>query len=103
MFQRISTGKSVLDFNASRWQLGALGALRPFVGAIFGTVTQFALASGLLGTTNVPTTTSFGVFALIGFAAGFSERFATDMVERAGQVLAGTAPEPPQSPPSAGT
>jgi hypothetical protein len=29
------------------------------------------------------------VFALIGFAAGFSERFATDMVERAGRVLAG--------------
>lgn len=97
VFQRISTDRLVLDFNASGWQLRSLGALRPAVGAIFGTVAQFALATGLLGTTGPPAATSFGVFALIGFAAGFSERFATDMVERAGKVIAATAPEPPAS------
>jgi hypothetical protein len=95
VFQRISTGGLVLDFNASRGQLRWLGALRPAVGAVFGTVAQFALATGLLGTTNVPTATSFGVFAIIGFAAGFTERFATDMVERAGQMLAIAEPQPP--------
>lgn len=88
VFQRISTGRLTLDFNASAWQLRSLGALRPLVGAIFGTVAQFTLSSGLFGATNAPTTNAFGVFALIGFAAGFSERFATDMVERAGRVLA---------------
>jgi hypothetical protein len=88
VFQRISTGQLKLDFNASRWQLLSLGGLRPLVGAIFGTVAQFALGAGLLGVGERPAS-AVGVFALIGFAAGFSERFATDMVERAGQVLAG--------------
>jgi hypothetical protein len=87
VFQRISTGKLTLDFNAPPRQLLSLGGLRPLVGAIFGTVAQFALGAGLLGVGERPST-ALGVFALIGFAAGFSERFATDMVERAGQVLA---------------
>ena len=99
VFQRISTGKLTLDFNASRWQLLSLGGLRPLVGAIFGTVAQFALGAGLFGTGDRPAT-ALGAFALIGFAAGFSERFATDMVERAGQVLAGqpSASDNPQPP-----
>jgi hypothetical protein len=53
----------------------------------------------------------FGLFALIGFLSGFSERFATDMVERAGQVILGptaqattanantNAPKPTATPP----
>lgn len=101
VFQRISTGKLTLDFNASRWQLLSLGTLRPFVGLIFGTVAQFALGAGLLGVGERPAT-ALGVFALIGFAAGFSERFATDMVERAGQVLAGTQQAKPDEEPPRG-
>lgn len=93
VFQRISTGQLTLDFNASRGQLLSLGGLRPLVGAIFGTVAQFALGAGLFGVADRPAT-ALGVFALIGFAAGFSERFATDMVERAGQVLAGQPTKP---------
>jgi hypothetical protein len=92
VFQRISTGKLTLDFHASRWQLLSLGGLRPLVGAIFGTVAQFALGAGLFGVSDRPAT-ALGAFALIGFAAGFSERFATDMVERAGRVLAGNPTE----------
>ncbi len=76
-----------LDFNAFRGRLLALGGLRPLVGAVFGAVAQFALGAGLFGADLAPT--AVGVFALIGFAAGFSERFATDMVERAGHGLAG--------------
>jgi hypothetical protein len=93
VFQRISTGQLTLDFNASRGQLLSLGGLRPLVGAVFGTVAQFALGAGLFGVADRPAT-ALGVFALIGFAAGFSERFATDMVERAGQVLAGQPTKP---------
>lgn len=101
VFQRISTGQLTLDFNAARAQLLSLGGLRPMVGAIFGTVAQFALGAGLFGIGERPAT-ALGVFALIGFAAGFSERFATDMVERAGQVLAGEpgntgAEQPPRA------
>lgn len=85
VFQRISTGDLTLDFNASKRQLLVLGSLRPVVGAIFGAVAHFGLGAGLLDAT-------VGVFAILGFAAGFSERFAKDMVERAGQVLTDGAP-----------
>jgi hypothetical protein len=87
VFQRISTGNLTLDFNASTRQLLLLGSLRPMVGAIFGAVAHFGLGAGLLGATDRPVAT-VGVFAIVGFTAGFSERFAKDMVERAGQVLA---------------
>jgi hypothetical protein len=101
VFQRIASGKLVLDYHASRFQLIQLGMLRPAVGATFGAVVQFALVGGLLGATDsgqAPDRT-FGLFALIGFISGFSERFATDMIERAGQVISGTTTEP--TPPSA--
>jgi hypothetical protein len=94
VFQRMSTGRLLLDFNASRTQMILLGALRPFVGAVLGLVVQFALIGGLFVSaprTETPAA-SFGFFALIGFIAGFSERFATDMIERAGQVIGGATP-----------
>jgi hypothetical protein len=93
VFQRMSTGRLLLDFNVGTGQLVLLGSLRPFVGAVLGTVLQFALVGGVLS--GGPTRTeagTFGFFALVGFAAGFSERFATDMIERAGRVLEGTIP-----------
>jgi hypothetical protein len=91
VFQRISTGALLLDFNASRAQLVWLGSLRPAIGSIFGVVVQFALVGGLLGSLSAghPAGVPFGLFALVGFLSGFSERFATDMVERAGQVILG--------------
>lgn len=102
VIQRISAGRLTLDFNASVWQLLSVGGLRPLVGAIFGTVAQFALGAGLFGVGGVRPESAIAVFALIGFAAGFSERFATDMVERAGRVLTGppdaqAGQQPPQA------
>ncbi|MCE7011895.1 hypothetical protein LWC34_55155 [Kibdelosporangium philippinense] len=81
IFQRTSKGNLILDFNTSTRHLRALGGFRPLVGGIFGAVAQFALTAGTINAT-------LGLFALAGFAAGFSERFATDMIERAGQVIA---------------
>jgi hypothetical protein len=93
VFQRISTGRLVLDFSASRGQLVTLGGIRPFIGALFGVIVQFFLVASVLGTTTAgrSTAASFATFAIAGFASGFSERFATDMIERAGSVIAGTA------------
>jgi hypothetical protein len=84
--QRMAKDNLVLDFNAPVRQLVILGSFRPVVGAIFGAVVQFILTGGLLGGAVNP---SFGVFALLGFVSGFSERFATDMIERAGQLIIG--------------
>jgi hypothetical protein len=96
VFQRIAGGKLILDYHTSRTQLIQLGMLRPAVGATFGAVVQFGLVGGLLGEagTNRAPDQLFGLFALLGFASGFSERFATDMIERAGQVISGSRSEP---------
>lgn len=90
--QRMSMGDLIVDSTASTGQRVLLGALRPAVGAIFGSVAYFALltgivASGATASSNEPS--SFAFFAITGFAAGFSERFATDMLERAGTLLGG--------------
>jgi hypothetical protein len=92
VFQRMSSGRLVLDYTASRRQRLLLGTLRPLVGAVSGAIIQFILLSGILEgrTTEQGKDASFAFFAVVGFAAGFSERLATDMVERAGQLLEGS-------------
>jgi hypothetical protein len=93
VFQRMSTGDLVLDFTTSRRQMVALGAFRPFVGAVFGAIVYFGLIGGMLGpgVANASPAAVVGFSALTGFAAGFSERLATDMIERAGKVIRGQA------------
>jgi hypothetical protein len=97
VFQRMSTGNLVLDFSATRGQLVILGGVRPFIGALFGAVIQFFLFATVLGPAapDRSAASAFATFAITGFAAGFSERFATDMIERAGTVITGVAPAPP--------
>jgi hypothetical protein len=87
--QRMSTGSLVVDQTVKASQRRMLGGLRPAVGAVFGAVAYFALLTGSLasGAKTSPGPQSFAFFALAGFAAGFSERFATDMLERSGQLL----------------
>ena len=91
VFQRISSGQLVLDYTAPRSQRLILGGLRPFIGALFGAVVYFAIGAGLVAAAGQPQgdvpTASIGFFAVLGFIAGFSERFATDMLERAGKLL----------------
>lgn len=105
VFQRISSGQLVLDFTAPNRQLLLLGGLRPFIGALFGAVLQFGVVAGLLtgqGQAGA-SVASVGFFAIVGFAAGFSERFATDMVERAGRLLAGPSSSAPSESAEAST
>jgi hypothetical protein len=94
VFQRMSTGRLVLDFTTSRWQMVTLGGLRPFVGAVFGAIVHFGLVGGVLGAgaADAGTAAVVGFSSITGFAAGFSERLATDMIERAGRVVVGEAP-----------
>ncbi|GAA1588762.1 hypothetical protein GCM10009789_47960 [Kribbella sancticallisti] len=86
--QRMSKGTLVIDHSASRWQRMMLGAFRPGVGAIFGSLAYFTLLAGILaGGSTVGSPASVAVFGLTGFAAGFSERFATDMLDQAGKLI----------------
>lgn len=98
VYQRMASNDLKLDFMAPFLQKVLLGALRPWVGAVFGAVVYFGFASGLLvpqGGIGGDKPATFAFFAMAGFAAGFSERFATDVLERAaGSSL---TPAPPQS------
>jgi hypothetical protein len=80
----------VIDFTAPKQQKIALGALRPIVGAVFGAVVYFAIIGGLLAVearTGNDAAIAVAFFAVAGFAAGFSERFATDVLQRAGSGI----------------
>ena len=87
----------LVDYEAGRGVTFALGALRPALGAVFGIAFYAAVVSGLLDLFNVPAagdTKQFYFFLVIAFLAGFSERWARDvLVERRPRAvdLAGTA------------
>jgi hypothetical protein len=85
VFQRISADGVALTFTPSRLRLISPGSVRPLVGATFGVVAYLGLVAGILSsaTTTESPTTAFGLAAITGFAAGFSERLATDVVKRA--------------------
>jgi hypothetical protein len=88
VMSRISAGRFVLasDFGA-RYPL-FLGLLRPLIGSIFGLVIYFALASGLVRIFSLPDDGSgqnadnarLYFYAAMAFLAGFSERWARDML-----------------------
>ena len=89
--QRMATGTLKIDYTAPTSSKMLLGAWRPFLGGTLGGVLQFAIIGGLLTvqgrepTPDSPAT--FAFYALVGFAGGFSERLATDLLERAGQLI----------------
>lgn len=90
--QRMATGRLSVDYTASVRVKRILGAWRPFLGGILAGVLQFAIIGGLLtvqGREPTPASpATFAFYALVGFAGGFSERLATDLLERAGQLIA---------------
>ncbi len=85
--QRMTTSATLkIDFTAPKVQKVLVGALRPIIGAVFGAVIYFAIIGGILAIearTGKDASVSLAFFAVAGFAAGFSERFATDVLDRA--------------------
>jgi hypothetical protein len=67
-----------LDWEFGKDTLRTLGALRPFVGAVFGLMTFLALRSGIVDL-KVGDGSSY-YYIVFAFVAGFSERFAQDML-----------------------
>lgn len=81
VMSRLNSGKVRVDWEFGKDTLRTLGALRPFVGAVFGLMTFFALKSGVvaLDITNHESKSTY-FYILFSFAAGFSERLAQDML-----------------------
>jgi hypothetical protein len=78
---RINSGTFALDFDVARGYTLFLGALRPVIGSIFGLLAYFMLTSGFVQVFKLPdegTIERFYFLCVIGFAAGFSERWAQD-------------------------
>ena len=94
-----------VDYEVGKAPLWFLGAVRPVLGAIFGTATYFALRSGLIVLTPSGEETEFYFFALLAFLAGFSERFTHVLLgqieDAAGAPRAAQGPsaKPPGTPP----
>jgi hypothetical protein len=73
-----SAGAFTIEYEAPKSSLRSLGKFRPFIGGVFGVAFFFAIKSGLMDVTG----SDRGFFAVgfLAFLAGFSERWAKDIL-----------------------
>ena len=90
VLQQMTSGALHLDETAGSSMLFRFGALRPVVGGILGLAVATLFAGGLLPAISVEPGQELPFYAAIGFLAGFSERFAQDMIANSGRPLAPT-------------
>jgi hypothetical protein len=81
VMSRLTAGKLTLNHEYGKATLRILGGMRPFIGALFG-LALYVLISGALIPMEVPGEDKQRYFfAGIAFLAGFSERWAQDMID----------------------
>ena len=80
VMSRMTSNRIRVDWEFGKDTLRTLGALRPFVGGVFGLMTFFALKSGVVALDIINSSKSAYFYILFAFAAGFSERLAQDML-----------------------
>jgi hypothetical protein len=100
VMSRMNSGRVRVDWEFGKDTLRTLGALRPFVGGVFGLMTFFALKSGVVALDIANNARSTHFYVLFAFAAGFSERLAQDMLlgsTVATPVTKGRRRRPPQT------
>jgi hypothetical protein len=109
VLQRMASGSLRLDYDAGDRTLVTLGAVRPLIGAIFGIVLFSAVEGGWLPAIHIATGSALAFYAVLGFLAGFNERFAQDMLGASAAQLGGktspgeTDPRPEPAPLPAGS
>lgn len=93
--QRINAGQFELDYDVGRPYAFFLGGLRPLIGGAFALAITFAFTSGLLhlpiSAKDPESDHKLAVF-VVGFLAGFSERWAQDTLTTALPAAAGPPP-----------
>lgn len=78
---RVSGGGLNIDYRAGDRMLSIVGFARPVLGAILASAVYFATVGGVVPLTAPDDVTArFAFFVTIGFIAGFSERYAQDML-----------------------
>jgi hypothetical protein len=97
-----------VDFEVGRGPLRSLGSVRPFIGAISALVVFFALQGDIVEPLPKHEGSAVYLFAVLGFVAGFSERWANVIFGRAERMLTGAegakkAPDDAQPTPTTST
>lgn len=88
VMSRLTSGRLVVDYDIGRDTLRVFGALRPFIGAVFGLALFFALKSDVLNLqVGLGERNTLPFYVFVGFLAGFSERWAQDMLLGAGKSV----------------
>jgi hypothetical protein len=105
VMNRMTSGSLVLVAESGKAIIRLLGAIRPLLGAVLGIALYVLLSAGLVSVASTPNNgKEVLVAAGLGFLAGFSERFAQDMIAGAagGQTstpaTAAVQAEPPGGP-----
>ena len=81
---RMSHDNLSLNYEAGRRNLMLLGAFRPVIGMVFGLFSYVVFASGLFHVEAAGNgTQQFFFYCALAFIAGFSERYAQDMLNQA--------------------
>jgi hypothetical protein len=89
VLQRMASAKLHLDYNAGGGMLTTLGAVRPLIGATFGMVLFAVVDGGWLPSIDISHEKPLSFYAVLGFLAGFNERFAQDMLVGSAKHLSG--------------
>ena len=92
---RMTRGQLLLSYESGRSLMRLLGLIRPWLGALFGAAIYVLLSGGLLTLEPPQGGMREQIFFYVGiaFIAGFSERFAQDMLARG--PVSGPAQPPP--------
>lgn len=89
VMQRMASGEFSLQYRAPRIALVTLGAVRPVIGAVFGGLVAVLVEARLLPILPAAADpTSPFLLTALGFIAGFSERWAQDMLADASPMPA---------------
>ena len=100
---RMTRGQIVVNYESGRRSIRLIGGMRPVIGALFGGALYLLLAGGLVTISQTPTdaTKLLYFYTAVAFLAGFSERWAQDVVAGAETaVSAATAPPAARANPS---
>ena len=105
VIQRINTGRFTLDYDVGGPYAFFLGGLRPLIGGAFALAISFAFTGGLLHlpvAANESTDNRRLALMVLGFIAGFSERWAQDTLTSILPATRQAAAIPPTSTDAAG-
>jgi hypothetical protein len=98
VIQRINAGDFELEYDVGRPYAAFLGGLRPLIGGGMALAISFAFTSGIMHlpiSKSDPNTNENLAIIVIGFVAGFSERWAQDTLATAvPKQISGPGPEP---------